>query len=78
MKKLSKKTKLSLFALLLTLFLLDLQTEKRSDIITAGTFLGTGVEVIEGECTLGVRVVTKQAKLFGINLGDSWTETEAC
>ncbi|HET8861220.1 hypothetical protein [Marivirga sp.] len=78
MKNLSKKAKLSLLALLLSLFILQIQSEIRSDVVTAGTFLGTGTEVKESECILGVKVLTKQAKLFGFNLGDSWTETESC
>jgi hypothetical protein len=59
MKKLSTKSKIGLFALVLSMLVIDMQTEFSGDIVTAGTFLGTGVEVTEGTCVMGAQTTYK-------------------
>ena len=52
--------------------------EVNTEAVQAGTFLGTGVEVSEGPCIDGTRLLTKRVTLFGIQVGESWADSESC
>lgn len=75
----AKKTTL-IMALVAFAFFMDANNHKsdmQTNALQAGTFLGTGVEVMEGPCIENpggdnYRLITKKVVIFGVQVGDSW------
>jgi hypothetical protein len=81
-----KKVKKILFIFLFftSALLIDSQySSSDSNDFVEARFLGTGVRTLTGPCIewpdgTSSRFVTKQVTILYINIGDSWTEQEAC
>lgn len=67
-----------MLAIVIAAFVFDSSSQQSANTQEA-RFLGTGTIHEEGPCVLGARVITHTTTLLWvIQIGDSWTTTEAC
>ena len=75
---------LLIILLFTSVILVDSQySSNQSNAMTEARFLGTGIKELTGTCIdwpdgTSSRFVTKQLTILYINIGNSWTEEEAC
>jgi hypothetical protein len=64
----------------ISIFATDLYTSpSSSENVSYALFLGCGIKDKNGPCNdLGYRVVEHSVRIFGLQVGDSWTTEEKC
>jgi hypothetical protein len=67
-------------AFILSVFAIDIFTSPiESENVSHALFLGCGVKQEKGPCNdLGYRVVEHSVRVFGLQVGDSWTTEVMC
>jgi hypothetical protein len=79
-KQMNLKKYLMVALFTFSIFAIDFYTSPTStENVSYALFLGCGIKDESGPCNdLGYRVVEHSVRVFGIQVGDSWTTEEEC
>lgn len=78
--QMNPKKYLMLALITFSVFAIDIYTSPSSqENVSYALFLGCGVKHEKGPCNdLGYRVIEHSVRVFGLQVGDSWTTEEGC